>query len=70
MPKGFIFEGPPGMGKTYLAKALANEAKVNFFYVSASELIELFVGVGAARIRNIFYEATEKYALYYFYRRT
>lgn len=54
MPKGFIFEGPPGMGKTLLARALANEANVPFFYLSASELIELFVGVGAARIRSLF----------------
>ncbi len=57
MPKGFIFEGPPGMGKTYLAKALANEAKVPFYYISAAELIELFVGVGAGRIRSIFHTA-------------
>jgi|GEM_PF-4865785 ATP-dependent metalloprotease FtsH len=54
LPKGLIFEGPPGMGKTLLAKALASEAKVKFFYLSASELVELFVGVGASRIRNLF----------------
>jgi cell division protease FtsH len=54
MPKGFIFEGPPGMGKTLLARALASEAKVPFLYLSASELIELYVGVGAARIRSLF----------------
>lgn len=59
MPKGFIFEGPPGMGKTFLAKALANEANVHFYYISAAELIELFVGVGAARIRSIFIKAKE-----------
>jgi cell division protease FtsH len=57
MPKGFIFEGPPGMGKTFLAKALANEANVPFLYISAAELIELFVGVGASRIRSIFNKA-------------
>jgi len=59
MPKGFIFEGPPGMGKTFLAKALANEASVPFYYISAAELIELFVGVGAGRIRSIFLEAKQ-----------
>lgn len=57
MPRGLIFEGPPGMGKTLLARALANEAAVPFFYLSASELIELFVGVGAARIRSLFEKA-------------
>jgi cell division protease FtsH len=59
MPKGFIFEGPPGMGKTFLAKALANEADVPFYYISAAELIELFVGVGAGRIRSIFHVAKQ-----------
>jgi cell division protease FtsH len=57
IPNGFIFEGPPGMGKTLLAKALANEAKVKFFYLSASELIELYIGVGAARVRSLFVTA-------------
>ena len=57
VPHGILLMGPPGTGKTLLARALAGEAQVPFFSISASEFIELFVGVGAARVRNLFEEA-------------
>jgi cell division protease FtsH len=57
MPKGVIFYGPPGTGKTLMAKAIAKEANVPFFSVSGSDFVQLYVGVGASRIREIFKEA-------------
>ena len=57
VPHGILLEGPPGTGKTLIAKALAGEAGVPFFQISASEFIEVFVGVGASRVRNLFDEA-------------
>lgn len=57
MPKGVLLIGPPGTGKTLLAKAVAGEAKVPFFSISGSEFVELFVGVGAARVRDLFEQA-------------
>ncbi len=60
MPKGVLLIGPPGTGKTLLAKAVAGEAKVPFFSISGSEFVELFVGVGAARVRDLFVQAREK----------
>ncbi len=60
MPKGVILAGPPGTGKTLLAKAVAGEAEVPFFSTSASEFIEMFVGVGASRIRDLFSKAKQK----------
>jgi cell division protease FtsH len=59
-PRGILLEGPPGFGKTLLAKALAGEAKLPFFEVTGSEFVELFVGVGAARVRDLFDEAKKK----------
>jgi cell division protease FtsH len=59
IPKGILLEGPPGTGKTLLAKAIASEANASFVAVSASEFIELFVGMGAAKVRNIFAKARE-----------
>lgn len=60
IPKGALLIGPPGTGKTLLAKAVAGEAKVPFFSLSGSDFVEMFVGVGASRVRNIFKTAKEK----------
>ncbi len=57
IPKGVLLVGPPGTGKTLLAKAVAGEANVPFYYISGSEFVELFVGVGASRVRDMFKEA-------------
>jgi ATP-dependent Zn protease len=59
-PRGLLLEGPPGCGKTLLGRAVAGEAKVPFFFVSASEFVEMFVGVGAARVRDTFDQAGKK----------
>lgn len=60
MPKGVLLVGPPGTGKTLLAKAIAGEAGVPFFSISGSEFVEMFVGVGAARVRDLFDQARQK----------
>jgi cell division protease FtsH len=60
IPKGVLLVGPPGTGKTLLAKAVAGEAKVPFFRISGAEFVEMFVGVGAARVRDLFKQAREK----------
>ena len=60
MPRGILLVGPPGTGKTLLAKAVAGEAKVPFFSISGSEFVEMFVGVGAARVRDLFEQARAK----------
>ncbi|OHV69092.1 cell division protein FtsH [Mesorhizobium sp. LCM 4577] len=60
MPKGVLLVGPPGTGKTLLAKAVAGEARVPFFSISGSEFVEMFVGVGAARVRDLFTQARAK----------
>jgi cell division protease FtsH len=60
MPKGVLLVGPPGTGKTLLARAVAGEAKVPFFSISGSEFVEMFVGVGAARVRDLFEQAKTK----------
>jgi cell division protease FtsH len=60
IPKGILLVGPPGTGKTLLAKAVAGEAKVPFFSMSGSDFVEMFVGVGASRVRDLFSQAQEK----------
>jgi cell division protease FtsH len=60
IPKGALLVGPPGTGKTLLAKAVAGEAKVPFFSISGSDFVEMFVGVGASRVRDLFRQAKEK----------
>ena len=59
IPKGVLLVGPPGTGKTLLAKAIANEARVPFYSVAGSEFVEMFIGIGAARIRDLFKKASE-----------
>jgi cell division protease FtsH len=59
IPKGVLLVGPPGTGKTLLAKAIANEASVPFYSVAGSEFVEMFIGIGAARIRDLFKKASE-----------
>ena len=60
MPKGILLVGPPGTGKTMLAKAVAGEANVPFFSISGSEFVEMFVGMGASKVRDLFRQAKEK----------
>lgn len=65
MPKGILLVGPPGTGKTMLAKAVAGEAGVPFFSMSGSEFVEMFVGMGAAKVRDLFSQAKEKLPVSY-----
>jgi cell division protease FtsH len=60
IPRGILLVGPPGTGKTLLAKAVAGESQVPFFSLSGSEFVEMFVGMGAARVRDLFKQAKEK----------
>merc|ERR1712164_131319 len=60
IPKGCLLVGPPGTGKTLLAKAIAGEAGVPFFSISGSDFVEMFVGVGASRVRDLFKKAKDK----------
>ena len=59
LPKGALLVGPPGTGKTLLAKAVAGEASVPFFSISGSDFVEMFVGVGASRVRDLFQQAAK-----------
>ena len=59
MPKGILMYGPPGTGKTLMAKAVAHEANIPFFFCSGSEFVEIYVGLGSKRIRDLFKRARE-----------
>lgn len=65
MPKGALLVGPPGTGKTLLAQAVAGEANVPFFSISGSEFVEMFVGMGAAKVRDLFKQAGKKHLVSY-----
>ena len=67
LPRGVLMTGSPGTGKTLLARAIAGEAKVPFFTISGSDFVEMFVGVGASRVRDMFDQGEETCTLYYFY---
>ena len=69
IPKGIILVGSPGTGKTLLAKAVAGEAGVPFYSISGSDFVEMYVGVGAARVRDLFEEAKKIKSLYSIHRR-
>jgi ATP-dependent Zn protease len=60
LPRGALLTGPPGTGKTLLAKATAGEAECPFYYLSGSDFVEMYVGVGAARVRDLFKQARKK----------
>ena len=67
IPRGALLVGPPGTGKTLLARAIAGEAGVPFFTISGSDFVEMFVGVGASRVRDMFEQAKKKCSVYCFY---
>ena len=69
IPKGILLVGPPGSGKTLLAKAVAGESGVPFFSLSGSEFVEMFVGLGAARVRDLFVQAKAEGPLHHLHRR-
>ena len=69
IPKGVLLVGPPGTGKTLLARAIAGEANVPFFSISGSDFVEMFVGVGASRVRDLVRTGQEECALHHFHRR-
>ena len=68
IPKGALLIGPPGTGKTLLAKAIAGEANVPFFSISGSDFVEMFVGVGASSVRDMFEQAKKTLTMYNIYR--
>jgi cell division protease FtsH len=68
IPRGVLMVGPPGTGKTLLARAIAGEAKVPFFSISGSDFVEMFVGVGASRVRDMFEQAQKKFTMHCVYR--
>ena len=67
IPRGCLLVGQPGTGKTLLARAIAGEAGVPFFTISGSDFVEMFVGVGASRVRDMFEQGKEKFTMYNFY---
>ena len=69
IPKGALLVGPPGTGKTLLARAIAGEANVPFFTISGSDFVEMFVGVGASRVRDMFDQAKKECPLHHLHRR-